>query len=214
MEKQEDQEKQTEEKDSKLKNLVSSSLELLKIAVISLIIIIPIRTFVFQPFFVQGASMEPNFYDGEYLVVNELGYKKTVVGTENNVLFTVEPFKDIERKDIIVFRNPSNPKEYFIKRVIGLPGERIEIKDGDVYVYNENNPQGGFLDESEYLTQMLHNTECMDQCVFDIGEDEYLVLGDNRKYSSDSRSWGVLSEDYIIGKVALRAWPFSEAEVF
>lgn len=188
--------------------------ELAKIIVISLVIIIPIRTFIFQPFFVQGSSMEPNFYNGEYLIVNELGYKKTIVGTESNQLFTVVPFREISRRDIVVFRNPQNPKEYFIKRVIGLPGEKIEIKEGDVTVYNEQNPQGGVLDESNYLTKMLHKTECFEKCEFDVGENELFVLGDNRRYSSDSRTWGLLSKDYIIGKVLLRAWPFSEIKIF
>lgn len=198
----------------KIKALLARFLELVKITIIALIIIIPVRTFIFQPFFVQGASMEPNFHDGEYLIVNELGYKKTVVGTEDKKIFTVNSFKDIERKEVIVFRNPNNPKEYFIKRVIGLPGERVEIKDGNVVIYNDKTPQGGILDESDYLVKMLHQTECFNQCVFDIGDDEFFVLGDNRKYSSDSRTWGVLSKDFVIGRVLLRAWPVDQIDVF
>ena len=158
--------------------------------------------------------MEPNFHDGEYLIINELGYKKTVLCTEQKQLLTVTPYKEIERKDIIVFRNPQNPEEYFIKRVIGLPGEKIKIEDGDVVIYNEENPEGGVLDESRYLTKMLHQTECLKQCEFEIGEDELFVLGDNRKYSSDSRSWGLLPEDYVVGKVLLRAWPFDKIGTF
>ena len=203
-----------EKRESKLKNVAVSVWELAKIVLISFAIIIPIRTFIFQPFFVQGSSMEPNFHDGEYLIVNELGYKKTTVGTEERQLFTAVPFKEISRKDIIVFRNPQNLKEFFIKRVIGLPGDKIEIKDGDVVIYNEGNPQGGILEESDYLTKMLHETQCYRQCEFEVGEDELFVLGDNRKYSSDSRSWGLLPKDYVIGKVLLRAWPFSEAQIF
>jgi len=212
-ENQEIEEKQQKKLDG-LQKIISSFWELAKVVIISLIIIIPIRTFIFQPFFVQGASMEPNFHDGEYLIVNEFGYKKTVLGTENKELFTVRSFKEISRKDVIVFRNPQNPEEYFIKRVIGLPGDRIEIKDGDIVLYNDSNPQGGVLDESDFLDKMLHKTECWKECVFDIGEKEYLVLGDNRNHSSDSRSWGLLSEDFVIGKVLLRAWPFDKAEVF
>jgi signal peptidase I len=200
--------------EGKFKKAVESIWELMKVVLISLAIIVPIRTFIFQPFFVQGASMQPNFHDGEYLIINEFGYKKTALGTENKKLFTVEPFKEISREDVIVFRNPQNPKEYFIKRVIGLPGEKIEIKNGDVVVYNDENPEGGILDESDYLDKMLHKTECWDECVFEIEEDHYLVLGDNRKYSSDSRAWGLLSEDFVIGKVFIRAWPFSEAGIF
>ncbi len=201
-------------KESKLKAIVVYVFEFVKIIVISLIIIIPIRTFVFQPFFVQGASMEPNFHNGEYLIVNEFGYKKTVVGINQKEFFTVDNFKEISRKEVIVFRNPRNPKEYFIKRVIGLPGDRIEIKDGEVILYNEENPQGGILDESEYLTKMLHQTECREQCSFEVKQDEFLVFGDNRKYSSDSRSWGVLPSEFVVGKVLFRAWPFDEIKIF
>jgi signal peptidase I len=201
-------------KNYKLAKIVKSFWEFSKVVIISLAIIIPIRTFIFQPFFVQGASMEPNFHDGEYLIVNEFGYKKTVIGTGEKGFFTVEPFREIERKDVIVFRSPKNPDEYFIKRVIGLAGDKIEIQDGDVVIYNEQNPDGGILDESGYLTKMLHKTECFNQCVFEIPEGEFLVMGDNRKYSSDSRAWGLLSEDYIIGKVLLRAWPFNQAQIF
>lgn len=204
-----------EKKASKTQIFFSYFWELFKIGIFSLVIIVPIRTFIFQPFFVQGDSMKPNFQDGEYLIVNELGYKKTKVGMGEQELFTVNPFKEIFRQEAIVFRNPQNPKEYFIKRVVGLPGDRVEIKDGDVIVYNEETPQGGILDESGYLAnKMLHKTECRQQCVFDVGENELLVFGDNRKYSSDSRSWGVLSGDLVIGKVLLRAWPFNQAQIF
>ncbi len=201
-------------KENKLKSVIVYIFEFLKIIIISLIIIVPIRTFVFQPFFVQGASMEPNFHDGEYLIINEFGYKKTVIGTDKKEFFTVDSFKEIDRKEVIVFRNPRNPKEYFIKRVIGLPGDRIEIKDGEVILYNGENPQGGILDETDYLTKMLHNTECRDQCIFEVKQDEFLVFGDNRKYSSDSRSWGVLPSKFVVGKVLFRAWPFDEIKLF
>jgi signal peptidase I len=188
--------------------------DLAKIVILSLVIIIPVRTFLFQPFFVQGASMEPNFHDGEYLIVNELGYKKTVVGTEDNNFFTVEPFKELKRGDVAVFRYPNNPKEFFIKRIIGLPGEKIEIKNGNVIVYNQENPNGGVLNEKLYIPDKKGKTDCDGRCVFELEDDEYLVLGDNRNHSSDSRRWGALSKDYIIGKVFLRAWPFDEIKFF
>lgn len=158
--------------------------------------------------------MEPNFHDGEYLIINEFGYKKTVVGTEEKQFFTVDPFKEFSRGDVIVFRYPKNPEEYFIKRVVGLPGEKIEIKDGEVIVYNEKNPNGGILDEEKYLKNSAHKTECTGSCVFELKNDEYLVLGDNRDHSSDARRWGALPKDYVIGKVLLRAWPFSEVKFF
>ncbi|MDZ7612213.1 MAG: signal peptidase I [Candidatus Moranbacteria bacterium] len=188
--------------------------DLAKIIILSLVIIIPIRTFLFQPFFVQGKSMEPNFQDGEYLIVNEFGYKKTKVAVGEKELFTVTPFKEFERGEVAVFRYPDNPEEYFIKRIIGLPGEKIEIKGGDVIVYNKQNPTGGILDETRYLEDALGETECSGSCVYDLKDDEYLVLGDNRGHSSDSRRWGALSKEYVIGKVFLRAWPFTDFKVF
>ncbi len=189
--------------------------ELIKVVIWALIIIIPIRTFLFQPFFVQGASMEPNFHDGEYLIINELGYKETEVGIADKRLFKVEAYKDLERGDVVVFRYPKNPKDYFIKRIIGLPGEKIKINDGKVEVYNEDNPRGLILNENNYLPMVNNYTACQQHnCLFELKEDEYMVLGDNRSHSSDSRTWGVLTQDYIIGKVLLRAWPLSRFDFF
>ena len=90
-----------------IKDIFSFFFELVKIIVISLVIIIPVRYFLIQPFYVKGASMEPNFYDHEYLIIDEITYR----------------FRDPERGEIIVFRYPRNPQEYFIKRIIGLPGD-------------------------------------------------------------------------------------------
>jgi signal peptidase I len=179
--------------------------EIVKIFLLALIIITPIRVFLFQPFFVQGASMEPNFKNGEYLIVNELGYKKTDLK-----LTTIHPFKDIERGDVIIFRYPNNPKQFFIKRVIGLPGEEVVIKKGDVYVYNEENSKG-FEVKEDYLPEEIMTTG---QGKYNIDENEYFVMGDNRSHSSDSRSWGPITVDDVIGKVFIRAWPIGEAKVF
>jgi len=206
------EEKPEEEKSEK--NKASFFFELIKIVFFSLLIIIPIRTFLFQPFFVQGASMEPNFYDGEYLIINEFGYKKTVVGTGDYEIFTANPHKELQRGDVVVFRYPNNPDEYFIKRIVGLPEEKIEIQEGRVLVYNDENPGGKYLDEKKYLPSVAQRTECVGNCVFDLEDDEYIVLGDNRSHSSDSRRWGVLNEDFVIGKVLLRAWPLSEFKWF
>jgi len=103
-------------------------LELLKIFFLAFIIIVPVRVFLFQPFFVQGASMEPNFEDNQYLIVNEFGYKETKIGVANKDLFTIGSFKSLSREDVVVFRYPKNRSQFFIKRVIGLPGEKIEVK--------------------------------------------------------------------------------------
>lgn len=187
-------------------------MELLKVVIWALIIIIPIRTFLFQPFFVQGASMEPSFYDKEYLIVNELGYKETDVGVGDKTFFSVESSKELERGDVVVFRYPKNPNDFFIKRIVGLPGEKVEISSGQVKIYNQENPDGFVLDEKEYLPS-VQSTDCVN-CVFQLSEEEYFVLGDNRSHSSDSRTWGPLSKEYVIGKVFLRAWPMNEFQIF
>lgn len=186
-------------------------LEIVKVFLMALLIIMPIRAFLFQPFFVQGASMEPNFKDGEYLIINELGYKKTNLGTENFHLFSLNPFKNLERGDTIVFRYPKNPEQFFIKRVIGLPGETIKIENGKTIVINQANPQGLTLDEREYLPKEAVTTGSLE---LKIGADNYFVMGDNRAFSYDSRSWGLLPKDDVIGKVLIRAWPFSQAKVY
>ena len=189
--------------------------ELVKMVFWVIVIIVPLRVFLIQPFFVQGASMEPNFEDKEYLIINELGYKTTDVGFaygEKEInFFTVKSFKEFQRGDVVVFRYPKNPSVYYIKRIIGLPGEKIEIRDKRVKIYNSENPEGFILDENKYLSASIETSG--DQTV-QLPGTEYFVLGDNRSYSSDSRSWGAVPEEDVVGKVLLRAWPFSRASLF
>ena len=170
--------------------------ELVKIVIISLVIIIPIRYFLIQPFYVKGASMEPSFYDHEYLIIDEITYRLN------------EP----KRGDIIVFRYPRNPQEFFIKRVIALPGEKVQIKDGVVYVSNDDNPNGFILDES-YLGDGVKTYSMSDDLVH-VGKNEYFVLGDNRNSSKDSRSFGTVNKSFLMGKVWLRGWPFDRINIF
>ncbi len=184
--------------------------ELGKLALLAVFVVLPIRVFVFQPFFVSGQSMEPNFHDGEYLIVNELGYKSKVMAG-NRELLSLKRFNDFERGDVVVFRYPLNPNDFFIKRIVGLPGEKVKITDGEVKVYNETYPSGFTLEESGYLA---YPTATRGEEDFELGENEFVVLGDNRLHSSDSRSWGKLSGDYIVGKVLLRGWPLSEFKIF
>jgi len=186
-------------------------LEIMKVFLLALVIIIPIRVFLFQPFFVQGASMEPNFENNQYLIVNEFGYKKTNVGIGDKNLFTVEPFKDLERQEVIVFRYPKNPSQFFIKRIIALPGERMELKNGKVTIFNHENPDGFVLDESGYLSTSV---KTMGDMNITLKDKEYFVMGDNRMFSSDSRSWGPVAEENITGKAFVRAWPLNKVAVF
>lgn len=170
--------------------------ELVKVVVVSLAIIIPVRYYLIQPFYVKGASMEPNFYDKEYLIIDEISFR----------------LKNPERGDIVVFKYPRNHEEYFIKRIIGLPGEKVQIKNGVVYIYNEKNPEGLKLEES-YLSENDKTYGLNEESVA-LSLNEYYVLGDNRNFSKDSRSFGAVDEKLIIGRVLLRGWPFSRVHIF
>lgn len=186
-------------------------LEIIKIIVLAFIIIVPIRVFLFQPFFVQGSSMEPNFENGQYLIVNELGYKETDLNIGGANLFTVKPFKEAARQSVIVFRYPLDPSKFFIKRVIGLPGETVQIKNDQVTIFNKTHPNGFVLNESAYLSPDVVTGQ--DQTVH-LSSDQYFVMGDNREFSSDSRTWGPVPEKDIIGEVELRAWPLNKITVY
>lgn len=209
----------TEEKDNKSQpeeyGVGGVFWEIIKMVFWVVVIIVPLRVFLIQPFFVQGASMEPNFEDKEYLIINELGYKTTEVGFsygEKEInFFTVKSFKELGRGDVVVFRYPKNPKIYYIKRMVGLPSEKIEIRDKQVKIYNSENPNGFVLDESGYLPP---SEETGGDQIVQLNEKEYFVMGDNRKASSDSRSWGPVPEEDVVGKVLLRAWPFNRASLF
>lgn len=184
--------------------------EVAKVFFWAVVIIVPIRIFLFQPFFVQGASMEPNFKDGDYLIVNELGYKKTSLDVSGFHLFTVGSFRELNRLDVAVFRYPKDITQFFIKRVIGLPGEKVKVDNGKVTIYNQQNPDGMVLDEGAYLPSGIITNGAL---TITLKADEYFVLGDNRPFSHDSRGWGVLPGNDIIGKVLIRAWPISKAEI-
>lgn len=169
--------------------------EIVKIIILALVIILPIRYFIAQPFFVKGASMEPSFEDGDYLIINEISYR----------------FSKPERGEVVVFRFPEDPKQFFIKRIVALPNETIEIKNNKIKVLNEQNPNGFLLNESDYLDS---NQITGGEIRIKLDQNEYFVLGDNRLHSSDSRRWGPLERRFIIGKVFIRAWPINEAKYF
>jgi signal peptidase I len=168
--------------------------ELLHVVVISLAIIIPVRYFLIQPFYVKGASMEPNFHDHEYLIIDEISYR----------------FGEPNRGDIVVFRYPNDPSQYFIKRIIGLPGDRVVISDGKVRLYDDQHPNGTTLDETSYLGPIFTAGDKDIQ----LGSDEYFLLGDNRGASLDSRSFGPVAGSFIVGRVWVRGWPPEKFRVF
>jgi len=161
--------------------------ELIKVVVISLVIIIPVRYYLIKPFYVKGASMEPNFHDYEYLIIDEISYR----------------FSQPQRGDVVVFRYPDDPSQFFIKRTIGLPGERIKIANNQVTIYNQTNPQGVALVEP-YLATGLQTFGNID---LRLTANQYYLLGDNRPVSLDSRIFGPVPRHSIIGHVLLRGWP-------
>src|SRR3989338_5746619 len=161
--------------------------DFLRFIIISAIVIIPIRTWVAQPFLVRGASMEPTFDDGEYIIIDELTYQ----------------FRNPERGEVWVFRYPQDPSKFFIKRAIGLPGESIEIRDNKLFLIKGN-------EKLELKESFLKEALTTPDEIKTLKDGEYFMLGDNRLYSSDSRRWGTLPKNLIIGRALLRLWPPSK----
>ena len=167
--------------------------ETIKVVLISLAIILPIRYYLIQPFFVKGASMELNFKNGDYLLVDEISYR----------------FRPAQRGEVIVFRYPYDTTQFFIKRIIGLPGETIEIRGNSVNIYNRDYPKGLVLNE-KYLSSFQ---KTLGDEVLKLKDDEYFVMGDNRLQSSDSRRWGPLEKKFITGRTLIRLWPLNRITV-
>ena len=162
--------------------------ELFKIALIALVIVLPIRYFLFQPFIVKGESMSPNFESGDYLIVDEISYR----------------FSDPKRGDVIVFNFPKDTTQRFIKRVIGLPGETVNVTSGKVEIIKDN--------KTTTLSEIYlpDNLKTIGEIKITLNAEEYFVMGDNRDYSYDSRAWGVVPQKDIIGKALLRLFPVAE----
>lgn len=167
--------------------------EIIKIVVLALAIVLPIRYFVFQPFIVKGASMEPNFHNGDYLIVDELSYN----------------FREPARGEVIVFRYPYDPSQRFIKRVIGLPLETVSISQDKIEITDKFGAKKT-LQESTYIVKPWFSGDYK----ITLGPDEYFVLGDNRLSSSDSRRWGAVKRTFIVGRTFFRAWPLNQIDLF
>ncbi len=169
-------------------------IELLKLTLLAVVTIFLVRYFLFKPFYVRGASMEPNFFDKEYLIIDELTYH----------------FQTPQRGDIVVLRSPLNKSEYFLKRVIGLPGETIKIRDGRVLIFNEANPEGLVLKE-DYIAK---GVQTLPDVTTELGPGKYFVMGDNRFSSLDSRNLGPIDESSLVGRVLVRGLPINRAQFF
>jgi signal peptidase I len=165
--------------------------DIIKFSFIALLIVLPIRLFVAQPFIVKGASMEPTFADGEYLVVDQLSYR----------------FKEPARGDVVIMRYPKDESIFFIKRIVGMPGETVEILGRNVIVRSKD---GAFTLDEPYVDAARVRDEYFSIV---LGEGEYFVLGDNRRESSDSRSWGALPREDIVGTPVARLLPITHAAI-
>lgn len=138
--------------------------------------------------------MEPTFHENEYLIIDELSYR----------------FREPLRGEVIVFKYTDVQQDYFLKRVIGLPGERVKVADGKITVYNQAHPEGLIIDES-YLPSDL---QTLGEMNVTLTPDEYFVLGDNRMNSFDSRRFGPINRSQIVGRVVVRGWPLNKAQSF
>lgn len=179
-----------------MRKFLASLLEVFEIAIIAIGSVFLVRSFLVQPFLVSGSSMAPNFQNGDYLLVDELTYR----------------FRSPERGEVIVFRYPKSPSTYFIKRIIGLPGETVEIQDNRVRVLKKQNGEDLVLHE-EYLPAGTV-TAPQGASSYTLGPNEYFVMGDNRSFSFDSRSWGPVPASDIVGLARLRLWPLDELHAF
>ncbi len=160
-----------------------------KTIIIALIIALPIRYFIAEPFIVSGASMDPTFASGQFLIVDRLSYR----------------FAPPQRGDVVIFEYPNDPSVYFIKRIIGLPGETVKISDGIVTIVNVDYPNG--LQLTEPYVEPSHDSH--DSATEVLGPTQYFVMGDNRAQSSDSRAWGPLPANLIVGRPFVRLLPLN-----
>ncbi len=165
--------------------------ELVRFAFLALIIVVPIRAFVAEPFIVAGSSMSPTFENGDYLIIDKISY---ALGTP-------------ERYDVVVFRYPADPKKFFIKRIIGLPKETVNINGTTVTIINSEN-KGGVVLEQPFVKKYGDN-----ETHFELKDNEYFVMGDNRGASSDSRYWGAVNQELITGRALIRLLPFDKINV-
>lgn len=166
-------------------------LEVTKIILLAGITVFFVRHFIFKPFYVKGQSMEPTFFERDYLIINQFSYR----------------FQAPKRGEIVVFRPPTGVKDFYLKRIIGLPGERVRVEQGNVIVCNTE-------------CHVLDETYLDDSIVTDgnvrltLGPDQYFLMGDNREHSFDSRRFGAVDESLIVGRIWFRGFPFERIGTF
>jgi signal peptidase I len=177
-----------------MRKFFASLLEVLEIAVIAVAAVFIVRSFLVQPFLVSGTSMVPTFSNGDYVLTDELTYR----------------IRPPERGEVVVFHDVSDPSTYLIKRIIGLPGETVIIKNNTVTIENKQNPNGFGLNET-YLPVGTITSGDED---ITLSSSSYFMMGDNRAVSYDSRSWGPLPASNIVGLVRFRLWPLNAITIF
>lgn len=176
-----------------LKSLGNFVLDILETIAIALAIFVLSYIFAVQPHKVQGDSMLPSFMNNNFLLTDKITYR----------------FREPARGDVVVFKFPKDPRFDYIKRIIALPEEKIQIKDNQIIIYNKQHPEGFILQE-EYLplgTATKGKKALPVGKIVDVPHDHYLVLGDNRSSSSDSREWGAVPKENIVGRAFFVYWP-------
>ena len=181
--------------------------DLVKFAVGALIIVFIIRTFIAQPFIVSGLSMYPTFNDKNYLIIDELSYRFIAPARGDVLVFThtADPANPNDPA------NKTNPSEFYIKRIIGLPGEKLVSQNGIITVYSDASSTDGTTLNEPYIES---DHKSYDSWTVTLGPTEYWMMGDNRNQSSDSRVWGPLDRSYFIGRPVLRLFPFGSISIF
>ena len=171
-------------------------LDALETIAIAFFIFIVIYNFIAQPHLVKGESMLPNYHDGEYILTSKL----------------YSLWGSIERGDVVVLKSPDDENTQFIKRVIGLPGEKIKIDNNQITIFNSANPDGKVLKEAYISPQVVTEGRNFipEGETISIPKDQYVVMGDNRSYSYDSRAWGFLDKDGLVGKAFFVYWPIAD----
>lgn len=179
-------------------SLWSTVVDVIETIVVAAAIFVVVYLFLLQPHQVKGASMEPNFHDGEYILTDKISYR----------------FGEPKRGDVVVFKAPTNPDVDFIKRIVALPGEKLKIDNNQVVIFNDEHPKGFTLSEPfEVMGPIAGGSHIKEGKTLEVPAGNYFVFGDNRSHSFDSREWGPLPKKSIIGKAWLRYWPLSKISV-